>query len=345
MDKEISIKQSNQLKAIAILMMVFLHLFNRGYEGLFEPVIFIGTRPLSFYISLFCDACVPIFAFVSGYGLYYKFQKDTINYAANNWNRIRKLYVNYWIILIVFVPILGTLLNKEGYPGSLLKFVLNFIALGDSYNAIWWFFLTYLLLVLTSKNIFGFVQSYSVVFLFLISSFFYVVSFYFRVYKSNLFDSEILNWLQGEICLYGTSFLPFIVGAIAMKYKWNTQWTILFHNIPYKKLVFFFVILGLIIVHGIIPNFIIAPFLAIPFIFIFTQIQLGSLLDKVLDFLAIHATNIWLIHAFFYMIYFPELIYKPQYVLLIFMFLLLLSVLSSIIINKIQVLLLKKIKL
>ncbi len=73
MDKEISIKQSNQLKAIAILMMVFLHLFNRGYEGLFEPVIFIGTRPLSFYISLFCDACVPIFAFVSGYGLYYKF--------------------------------------------------------------------------------------------------------------------------------------------------------------------------------------------------------------------------------------------------------------------------------
>lgn len=73
MSESITLQQSNQLKSIAILMMLFLHLFNRDYKGLFEPLIFMGQNPLSYYISMFCDACVPIFAFVSGYGLYYSY--------------------------------------------------------------------------------------------------------------------------------------------------------------------------------------------------------------------------------------------------------------------------------
>ena len=74
---EITIQKSNQLKSIAILMMLGLHLFNREYTGLFQPLIFMGAQPLSYYLSLFCDACVPIFAFVSGYGLYFKFKQNS----------------------------------------------------------------------------------------------------------------------------------------------------------------------------------------------------------------------------------------------------------------------------
>jgi len=70
---KITLRQTSHLKAIAILMMLGLHLFNRDYSGLFQPLIFVGKEPLSYYISLFCDACVPIFAFVSGYGLYYSY--------------------------------------------------------------------------------------------------------------------------------------------------------------------------------------------------------------------------------------------------------------------------------
>jgi surface polysaccharide O-acyltransferase-like enzyme len=67
---EISIQKTNQLKSVAILMMLCLHLFNQDYHGLFQPLLFVGSQPLSYYVSLFCDACVPIFAFVSGYGLF-----------------------------------------------------------------------------------------------------------------------------------------------------------------------------------------------------------------------------------------------------------------------------------
>lgn len=69
---QITLQKSNQLKSIAILMMLCLHLFNRDHHGLFTPLVFIGQQPLSYYISLFSDACVPIFAFVSG-NVIYKF--------------------------------------------------------------------------------------------------------------------------------------------------------------------------------------------------------------------------------------------------------------------------------
>lgn len=97
----ITIQKSNQLKSIAILMMLFLHLFNRDYTGLFQPLLFVGNQPLSYYISLFCDACVPIFAFVSGYGLYYKFKAADRSYRNENILRLKKLYMNYWIILVI----------------------------------------------------------------------------------------------------------------------------------------------------------------------------------------------------------------------------------------------------
>lgn len=131
---EITIQKSNQLKALAILMMLCLHLFNRDHKGLFEPIVFVGTQPLSYYISLFSDACVPIFCFVSGYGLYFKFQKDQGGYNKGNIKRIKKLYVNYWIILLLFAVGLGFLLNKDGYPGNFTRFVLNTTALDTSYN-------------------------------------------------------------------------------------------------------------------------------------------------------------------------------------------------------------------
>ena len=91
----ITIQKSNQLKVIAILMMLGLHLFNRDYKGLFMPLVFIGEQPLTYYISLFCDACVPIFAFVSGYGLYYKYIQTKTEFRKGNYVRLKKLYINY----------------------------------------------------------------------------------------------------------------------------------------------------------------------------------------------------------------------------------------------------------
>jgi hypothetical protein len=77
------------------------------------------------------------------------------------------------------------------------------------------------------------------------------------------------------------------------------------------------------------------------FIFIFINLDIPAFINKCLDFFAKHATNLWLIHMFFYMIYFPEFIYKFKYPIFIFSALVIMCVISSYIVNSINKIILK----
>lgn len=336
MKEEFNIQKSNQLKSIAILMMVFLHLFNRDYNGLFQPLIFIGKQPLSYYISLFCDACVPIFAFVSGYGLFYKYQADIHNYSRSNRLRIGKLYITYWIILIVFVVVLGLLLSEEGYPGDFKKFVLNLTAVEVSYNAAWWFLTTYILFVLTSSFWFKMLLKLNPYIYLLFLLLLYVASFYFRVYKTSLFSSLALDWLHKQVALYFCTLFQFMLGAFALRYQIHSKFTEYVKRLRNKNYFLIISIVVLVFLHALIPNLIIAPFIAFIFILLYCQLEISRSVQKVIDFFTSHATNIWLIHMFFYLIYFREFIYSFKYVLPIYFVLILCCILSSYFINYIN---------
>lgn len=330
---EMSIRQSKIIKSIAVLMMLFLHLFNRNYAGLFTPHLLIGKQSLSYYISLFSDACVPIFLFVSGYGLYLNYQKDKHAMVKSNGLRIFKLYINYWLVILIFAVLLGFLLDKEGYPGTITKFALNFSGLEGSYNGAWWFFLSYILLNLLAPLLFKVLEFSKIGLLLTFVLLFYFVSFYFRIYNNDLFINPYLAWVFRQFYLFGTSLLPFIVGAVALQQKWHSQFCTYFGAIRNKSIIAILGIIILIVIHGFIPNFVIAPFLAIPFIFLWNQVALGKYLESLLLWLSDHATNLWLVHMFFYMIYFESFIYAAKYPLLIFLNLLFCSVLASYFIN------------
>ena len=333
MAESISIQKTNQLKSIAILMMLCLHLFNRDYNGLFQPLLFIGSQPLSYYISLFSDACVPIFAFVSGYGLYYSYVNSKDQYANKNKERAKKLYVRYWIILFVFVVLLGLALGKEGYPGSWQKFLLSFTGIKTFYNGAWWFFTIYILFVFTSQFWFKLLDKLNPYFYLSVLLIIYGIAFYFRIYKGNIFDNSIVHWLHTQGALYFCTLFQFMLGAFALKFQWHKKVTDALARIKYKNLFALLGIIGLIVFHGIVPNFIVAPFTALGFIFLFLQMNFGKSIEKGLDFFTPHSTNLWLVHMFFYLIYFKDLIYAPQYPLLIFGWLILWCLVASFFIN------------
>lgn len=333
LNTEISIQKSNQLKSIAILMMLCLHLFNQEYQGLFQPLIFIGKVPLSYYVSLFCDICLPIFAFVSGYGLYFKYQESKNSYTRKNWIRIRNLYINFWIILILFVVVLGLLLSKEGYPGNFKTLILNFTAIEVSYNGAWWFLSTYLLFVITSSFWFNLVTKINPYFYVLILLVLYAVAFYFRVYKTNLFSSVILNWLQEHGALYFCTLFQFMLGAFVLQYRLHSKISIKIKDIPKRNYMLVFGLLLLIILHGLLPNFFFAPFMAFVFILFYCQLDIYPFFQKCIDFFTPHATNIWLVHMFFYLIYFKDFIYGFKFVVPIYLLLLAVCIFSSYLVN------------
>lgn len=133
---ELTKKQTDITKGIAILFMLLLHLFcTKEWRGLFKPIIMIGNTPLVYYLALFGDMCVAMYCFCSGYGLMMGYKSNEKTYIKKNILRLLKLYINFWIILIIFVLILGTILGKGvEYPGSFKTFFLNFTAIDPAYN-------------------------------------------------------------------------------------------------------------------------------------------------------------------------------------------------------------------
>jgi len=330
---ELTTNQTNNTKGLAILMMLCLHLFNRNYEGLFQPLIFVGVMPLSYYISLFCDCCVAIYCFCSGYGLYIGYTRAKENYARKNYIRILKLFVNYWIVLLVFAVIFGLIVHKEGYPGNFQKFLLNFLALESTYNGAWWFFRIYIFLVLTSPLIFRMVQKWNPFIIIFLSLVFYSLAYIQRIKEPVIFGSVIPDWLISQLALYGNCFFPFMMGALFIKYKVYPRFYTAVRKVRFYNVFLIVAIVLLVVGHGFVPMLYIAVFTGILFIMFFNALDLPIFLNKPLQFLSQHSTNFWLIHMFFYLIYFPTLIYAPQNPTLIFLWLVLWCLAASYTIN------------
>jgi hypothetical protein len=271
----ITFQKSNQLKSIAILMMLVLHLFNRDYKGLLSPLLF----------------------------------------------------------LILFVVVLGWLLGKEGYPGTWQQFLLTFTGVQAYYNGAWWYFTIYILFIFTSRFWFGLLEKVNPYFYLGLLFLIYFIAFYFRIYKPTIFEYPVLQWLHTQGALYFCTLFQFMLGAFALKYHWHGKVSAWFDRIGYSNLIGITGIILLIIIHGLIPNFVIAPFTALGFIFLFLQINWGRSIDKALDFFTPHSTNLWLVHMFFYLVYFKEIIYAPQYPVFIFGWLVLWCLIASYLVN------------
>lgn len=182
-------------KGVAILFMLLLHLFcTKEYEGLYTPIIFIANTPLIYYLALFGDCCVAMYCFCSGYGLFISYKNNKENYIKNNLIRIFKLYINYWIILFIFVIGLGFLFGRASeYLGDFKTFILTFTAISPAYNGAWWFLTTYIILVLLSPLINKVVIKYNNILIIFLSFVFYIFAYIQRIREVIVLDNEVLG--------------------------------------------------------------------------------------------------------------------------------------------------------
>lgn len=81
------------LKGVAILSMVFMHLFNgTANPSLYYSLISINGETLAYFISS-VSICVSMYLFLAGYGLYKSFQANSM---ASNAKRIALLYFLFY---------------------------------------------------------------------------------------------------------------------------------------------------------------------------------------------------------------------------------------------------------
>ena len=332
---ELTKKQISITKGIAILFMLLLHLFcTRDYNGLFTPLIMFNTIPLVYYFGLFGECCVAMYSFCSGYGLMCTYKNNPVEYDKKNKLRILKLYINFWIILLIFVVFLGYSTGKSNiYPGNLKTFILNFTAISTSYNGAWWYLTTYILLVLISKPIHKLVQKYNNILLAIVSFIVYFICYVEQVKFPIVFTNPLLSWMVIQISALGSNIFPFIMGSIFADKEIFSYIYSKFNNIKFKNILCLLGIFSMLIFHGIVETAFVATFIGIVFIILFNLINIPNFLNNILYYLSKHSTNLWLIHMFFYIVYFRNLVFMPKYPVLIFIWLLILCLASSYIVN------------
>lgn len=327
-DQLITKKTSLQIKAIAVLLMVIHHLF--GFPGRISAVQYssffkINEIPIEYYIGSFGKVCVSIFLFLSGYGLFINYYKKSITYKSIG-IRILNFYKIFWIVFFVFISY-GICVGKITF--NPLKLFLSFLGMSCSYNGEWWYVQIYLILLLlyplirrlSDKLNLG-ENLVSTMGLFIIGM---------VLVKLNLRLNMILIGVGANILI---NQVYFMLGHIVCRFK-------LFEKLQYKAKMqmnnwFIFInvccvfILYFIISQIPLVNNFLFVFLTPIFIYLLANLKISN---QSLIFIGMHSMNIWLTHSFFCYYYFQKLCFLPKYSVLIFLWTVLLSILSSLVIE------------
>lgn len=311
---------SNILKGTAILLMIFLHLFNNmSNVELCSNFVYMGGIPLIYRLSSIAHLCVPIYLFLSGYGLYKSKEHSSLR---RNILRIKKLYINYWVVLAIFV-FAGAFIRPDIYLGSTTKFISNITAYKTTYNNEWWFLLPYVILVLISPGIFKVIDKLNWKLLVCILPLIHFIAF--ATIKFNgpfLFSHQYIYYLV----LIPSCSIPFTVGALIAKYKVIER---LKESTKTYRTICLITLLAVLFLKTIFRGSFFNDYSAVPFILLFAAINRGKVLDAVLAFFGKHSTNMWLIHSFFCYYLFHDFIYGFRFPIVIFVVTTLLSLACS----------------
>ncbi|MBP3951508.1 acyltransferase family protein [Bacillus suaedae] len=325
---ELSKDETKILKGFAIMFMVLLHLFCRkDIDGYYNSFFMIGDIPIEYYVGLFGDACRPIYLFVTGYAFYTVFLSRSVGASfRKNLMRIFKLFINYWIVLFLFL-LIGFAVGKGDFFVSIWRFILSFTLIDYSYNGAWWFLQVYIIIVLLSPFLINLTKKSRFIYLFLISGSIYFTS-HFQVHRG-IFDLALPQDVEKLLFLLGTSQFSFLVGGLFAKYKIISKLRIKSQHIRFKNMLGITGIVGLVIFHGFIESAIIAPINAVGFICLFTLMNKSVQANNFLGYLSSHSTNIWLTHMFFYITFFKDLTFMSKNPVIIFIWLMFMCIVTS----------------
>lgn len=334
--KELSIKDTNVLKGIALLILLFHHLWytNEGAD-LNGNNIIDGTEHYLQTLSISCKICVAIFVFLSGYGLTKSYKGNAKYHFAH---RLTKLYLNYWLIWILFVPV-GVFYFNRTFPDVyqtshvVLMAIIDFLGLSTSfgfygYNATWWFYSSIILLYIIYPLIHRTIKYWHLWFLVGIS-----FSYVLGQFSSHI---SVLNriWTFVEPIHYYLGV--FIWGCLISQFNiisWlrqhlNTKISIALWGL--------FVYIAYFRIRAGWGGMNMDPYLTVLFVLVYTTIGGMEKTKNVFAFIGKHSFNIFLFHTFIFALYFHNFVYYTQNPVIQYLSLLIPCIIISVLIEKLK---------
>lgn len=350
MDTTFNKDDTKVIKGLAILFMLMHHLWNPSDRTpfleeyrLIKPFEGLTLNGPTWFLVLgrFGKICVPLFAFLAGYGLYKQYAAGRLSLAK----KIKKLYLEYWKVFIIFIPIAFIFFKNQEeinyFSGSYRTFhinecIVNFLAIDtEKYNGEWWFVMGFIICcvlgcfyvhVIKTKNKY---IDFAVIFL--------INFFVFRAVPMFIYTEPFKNIREGfvyNMFFKQTGITAFFTGIVWAKYKLLDRGKQSVQSMHPLVRVFVFLAGSLcFICLRTFNGFEYWDFLTTPF---YITICLGfcsitTLIYRVFRFLGDHSENIWLTHSFycFYFTPFVKLIYGSRNALIALAITLALSLATS----------------
>ncbi|ALS18150.1 acyltransferase family protein [Clostridium butyricum] len=338
-------ENSNLLQGIAILMMLYHHLFciperlNTNYISLLD----INNINIELKLAWFFKICVAIYAFITGYGLYIVANKiesnNVIDKLIKDYKLILKKLINfykqYWIVFIIFVPIGFIFFYREF---NFFEFIKNFIGISSSYNREWWYVNQYIkiLLMFPVINLFFYDFKDKKITVWKITLIIFAIIF--LILSSKIFIiKKILLFILKHIGKYTAVF---IVGFLFAKYKlYERMYKFNVDNEISSKFIATILLLSVVLARTLLAtnaayndiDVVLVPFL------IYSLVVLLKKSDKLKKIIGVFGKNsnyMWLTHTFICYYYFQSAITFLKISIFMYLWLIIISLGISFMINK-----------
>ena len=315
-------EETSIIKGLAILMMLWLHLFNDGHVEAAMPLWFIGGQPV---VNLIARACNPVdlFIILSGYGFRHTYYHGDIGVKAQL-KRLLKLYICFWLTLAIFVGI-GSFVNPIAYPGSFTKLLLNITSLDLTYNYETWFLFPYAIVSLFARSIFRLQNKIGNLWSLVIWAVFCLASG-FAISRNLIPQVSLVGVVFSKILVCLEFVFPFMIGSClydiavrnnGLKVSWLNSW---------KSMALLIILL---ISHTFFRSQASNPLYAGGVVILMNNISFPSFVNKILTVLGKYSMPMWLTHSYFCYYLFHDFIYGFRYPLVIYIVLIIVSLMTA----------------
>lgn len=353
--KTFSKKDTSVIKGIAIIMLMFHHNFRKAsiFQG-FNVSFYPFEQSFAITLCNFLKVCVPIFAFLSGYGLFMSLKKYDNNSLLNSRqyshfviNKLMNLMWGFWFIFIitnilslVFSPDLISKYFANGGIRGCINILLNFFALPRFtgsllINGTWWYMALAIVIIFAVPIMAKLSDKFKV---------FVTISLFILLPRIIPFTEAMEIGTTSNCFRY---MFVTLLGVLSAKYNWLARlksYTITNNKAVSKIIKFVVLTIGLIALYlinirttGNFANYIyeirdgLTPIYIIYYCYEFiTDIPF---LNTCLAFIGKHSLNIFLFHTFIRLYWFREYTYSFEHFVLIAFVLLAESLVISIIIE------------
>lgn len=313
------------IKGLAILMMLWLHLFaNIDAANSCYNFLYVSDIPFSNFLAKACNP-VDLYLLLGGYGLYCVYLKGKDN---RRFTRIIKLYIHYWVILLITIPIIYLFSSQRIEIGSLSSIVKNITAFRVTWDEPCWFLLPYSILSILYPILFYYLDKYK-------TSIFLLFILVIAIIQTNLY-LNYSSFIRSHSIIYVINntvgyLLPFFIGAAMKKSRLIERLRSKYEVTPKSSLLFVLFFVSLILLKCIIRTrwYNIYEF---AFVLLFLFMYRPRFVDKYLRYMGKHSMNIWMIHFMVYF-YFEEFVYYFKYPILIWFCLIGVSLIISYIVD------------